>query len=51
MLASLDIYRPAAREQLRILGEQAEVLVLPEIDGESPEKITKEQWLHLKFKQ
>ena len=41
MLASLDIYRPAAREQLRILGEQAEVSVLPEIDGESPEKITK----------
>ena len=41
MLASLDIYRPAAREQLRILGEQAEVLVLPEIDGESPEKIAK----------
>ena len=51
MLASLDIYRPAAREQLRILGEQAEVLVLPEIDGESPEKITKEQWPHPKFKQ
>ena len=41
MLASLDIYRPAAREQLRILGEQAEVSVLPEIDGESPEKIAK----------
>ena len=41
MLASLDIYRPAAREQLRMLGEQAEVSVLPEIDGESPEKITK----------
>ena len=32
MLASLDIYRPAAREQLRVLGEQAEVLVLPESD-------------------
>ena len=41
MLASLDIYRPAAREQLRILGEQAEVSVLPEIDGESPEQIAK----------
>ena len=31
MLASLDIYRPAAREQLRLLGEQAEVLVLPAV--------------------
>ena len=41
MLASLDIYRPAAREQLRILGEQAEVSVLPEIDGESPTNIAK----------
>ncbi len=41
MLASLDIYRPAAREQLRVLGEQANVLVLPESDGESPVNITK----------
>lgn len=41
MLASLDIYRPAAREQLRILGEQAEVSVLPDIDGESPANIAK----------
>ena len=41
MLASLDIYRPAAREQLRILGEQADVLVLPESEGESPTSITK----------
>ena len=41
MLASLDIYRPAAREQLRILGEQAEVSVLPEIDGERPANIAK----------
>ena len=41
MLASLDIYRPAARDQLRVLGEQAEVLVLPDTDGESPESITK----------
>ena len=41
MLASLDIYRPAAREQLRILGEQADVPVLPDSQGESPENITK----------
>ena len=41
MLASLDIYRPAAREQLRVLGEQAEVSVLPDSEGESPLNITK----------
>ncbi len=41
MLASLDIYRPAAREQLRVLGEQADVSVLPETEGESPTNITK----------
>ena len=41
MLASLDIYRPAAREQLRELGEQADVSVLPETEGESPTNITK----------
>jgi signal recognition particle subunit SRP54 len=41
LLASLDTYRPAAREQLRILGEQAGVSVLPEIDGETPSSIAK----------
>ena len=41
MLASLDVSRPAAREQLRILGEQAEVGVLPEADRESPAQIAK----------
>ena len=40
-MASLDTYRPAARDQLRILGEQAGVSVLPEIDGETPASITK----------
>ena len=39
MLASLDVSRPAAREQLRLLGEQAGVAVLPEQDNETPEKI------------
>ena len=39
MLASLDVTRPAAREQLRMLGEQAEVGVLTEVDGESPVQI------------
>jgi len=41
MLASLDVTRPAAREQLRILGEEAEVDVLPERDGDTPASITK----------
>ena len=36
MMASLDIYRPAAREQLRILGEQNDIQTLPINDGEAP---------------
>jgi len=40
LLASLDIYRPAAREQLKRVGEQLSVDVLPIIDNESVEKIT-----------
>jgi len=41
MLASLDVTRPAAREQLRMLGEQAEVGVLAEAAGETPAQIAK----------
>ena len=41
MLASLDVTRPAAREQLRMLGGQAEVGVLNEVDGQSPAQIAK----------
>ena len=41
LLASLDVSRPAAREQLRILGEEAGVAVLPEQDGDTPLSITK----------
>ena len=41
MMASLDVTRPAAREQLRILGTEAEVDVLPERDGDTPASITK----------
>lgn len=40
LLASLDIYRPAAREQLKRVGEQLSVDVLPIIDSESVENIT-----------
>ena len=41
LLASLDIYRPAAREQLAQLGRQIEVDVLPIINNEKPLEITK----------
>ncbi|MGC6530000.1 MAG: signal recognition particle protein [Candidatus Puniceispirillaceae bacterium] len=41
MVASLDMTRPAAREQLRLLAEQAEVGVLPEADTETPLQLAK----------
>ena len=41
LLASTDIYRPAAREQLAILGQQAGVDTLPIIEGEAPLAIVK----------
>ncbi len=39
LMASLDTRRPAAMEQLAILGEQAEVKTLPIIEGQSPADI------------
>lgn len=41
LMASTDIYRPAAREQLATLGEQIEVQTLPIIQSEHPLDITK----------
>ncbi|WP_140985809.1 signal recognition particle protein [Asticcacaulis tiandongensis] len=41
MMASLDTRRPAAQEQLRLLGEQIEVATLPIIAGQSAVEITK----------
>lgn len=41
LLASLDVYRPAAQEQLAQLGKQINVDVLPIVDGEKPLAITK----------
>lgn len=41
LMASLDIYRPAAQEQLKVLGEQTGVDTLPIVAGEKPEAITK----------
>jgi len=39
MMASLDVYRPAAQEQLRLLGEQNNILTLPVIEGQVPADI------------
>ncbi|MCK5575289.1 MAG: signal recognition particle protein, partial [Sphingomonadales bacterium] len=39
--ASLDIYRPAAMEQLKVLGEQIDVPTLPIIEGQLPVDIAK----------
>ncbi len=41
LLASLDIYRPAAMEQLAQLGGQIQVDVLPIVQNEKPLEITK----------
>ena len=41
LLASLDIYRPAAQQQLAILGQQIGVDTLPIIAGESAVQIAK----------
>ncbi|HEY9567640.1 MAG TPA: signal recognition particle protein, partial [Thalassobaculum sp.] len=41
LMASLDVTRPAAREQLRILGEQVGVATLPIVAGETPQAIAK----------
>jgi len=41
MMASLDVRRPAAQEQLRQLGEQTGVETLPIIEGQSPVDIAK----------
>lgn len=41
LLASLDVYRPAAQQQLEILARQADVGSLPILMGEMPVAITK----------
>jgi signal recognition particle subunit SRP54 len=41
LMASLDVNRPAAMEQLKILGEQANVPTLPIISGQTPLTIAK----------
>ncbi len=41
LMASLDVQRPAAQDQLRILGEQTGVATLPIIAGQQPTDIAK----------
>ena len=41
LLASLDVQRPAAQEQLAVLGEQIGVATLPIVAGQSPVEIAR----------
>ena len=41
LMASLDTRRPAAQEQLAVLGEQVEVATLPIVAGQQPIEITR----------
>src|ERR1700685_4144440 len=41
LMASLDIYRPAAMEQLAVLGRDLEIQVLPIVPGQRPAQIAK----------
>ena len=41
LMASLDVRRPAAQEQLKVLGEQAAIATLPIVPGEPPVAIAK----------
>ncbi|HEV2747565.1 MAG TPA: signal recognition particle protein [Allosphingosinicella sp.] len=41
MMASLDVARPAAQEQLAVLGTQAKVATLPVVPGQQPVEIAR----------
>src|ERR1700716_1668657 len=41
LMASLDIYRPAAMEQLAVLGRDLEIQTLPIVAGQQPAQIAK----------
>lgn len=41
LMASLDVRRPAAQEQLKVLGEQIDVKTLPVISGQMPVDIAR----------
>jgi signal recognition particle subunit SRP54 len=42
LMASLDVARPAAQEQLKVLGEQAGVACLPVVAGQGPVEIARQ---------
>ncbi len=41
MMASLDVNRPAAQEQLAVLGEQIDIATLPIVEGQQPVDIAR----------
>jgi signal recognition particle subunit SRP54 len=41
LMASLDVNRPAAQEQLAVLGQQIDVATLPIVEGQPPVEIAK----------
>ncbi len=41
LMASLDVQRPAAQEQLAVLGQQCDIATLPIIAGQSPVEIAR----------
>ena len=41
LMASLDVNRPAAQEQLKVLGEQVQVATLPIVIGQQPVDIAR----------
>jgi len=41
LMASLDVYRPAAQDQLRVLGEQIDIATLPIVAKQKPLDIAK----------
>ncbi len=48
LLVACDVYRPAAIEQLRVLGEQIDVPVYSELDNTNPVKIAENAISHAK---
>ena len=50
LLAACDVYRPAAVEQLRVLGEQIGVPVYMELDSQDPVKIAQNAIIEAKSK-
>ena len=41
LMASLDVYRPAAMEQLAVLGRDLEIQTLPIVEGQKPAQIAR----------